>query len=99
MARGAERAHAIQRLALAAAPAFFKVELQDLHARPMPCYSKPWARISAGPYRLRPSMTSGVIRIASTRSRSGEREPFHSVANSRADRRCGGEGKRGSVRV
>src|SRR5690606_39223983 len=84
MPRGAERAHAVQRLALAAAPAFLKVELQNIHARPMPWYSKPCARISAGAYRLRPSMTSGVFSSARMRSRSGARNTFHSVAISKA---------------
>ena len=32
----AEGAHAVERLPLAAAPALLEVQLQDLHARPMP---------------------------------------------------------------
>src|SRR5690606_13763600 len=81
--RRAERAHAVQRLALAAAPAFLEVELQVPHDRPMPWYSKPWAHMSAGEYRLRPSITSGALSRARTRSRSGARNTFHSVAMSR----------------
>src|SRR5690606_36053173 len=84
MACGAKRTHAIQGLAFAATPAFLEVELQDSHQRPMPWYSKPSARISAGAYRLRPSMITGFSSKARMRSRSGARNTFHSVAISSA---------------
>ena len=48
-------------------------------ALPMQCYSSPYAAITEGSYRLRPSNTTGVRSAARTASRSGVGDFFHSV--------------------